>query len=516
MTSIETPGTPTVTVTTAGGELRGETQAGIHTFKGIPYGAPTGGANRFLPPRKAEPWSGIREARAYGPIAPQLARGGPAANPIDDARGNEGEDCLVLNVFTPGVGDGARRPVMFWCHGGGYITGSGGAAYDGTNLARRGDVVVVTINHRLNGLGFLHLEEIGGEGFAGSGNAGMLDIVAALEWVRENIGGFGGDPGNVTVFGESGGGRKTAVLLAMPSAKGLFHRAIIQSGPELRVNDRDYAAELAAAVVKGLGVGTGDLEALQRLPLDRIMAAQSDVVAKMPSSNARGGFRPVVDGRVIPAHPFSPEAPAISADVPVMVGYNRTEATLFLAGDKGAFDLDEAGLQRRVGRLLGERAEETITEMRRLYPEASPSDLYIAIHTGFLRYPVDSIRLAERKSALGAAPAYLYTFEWESPARWGTLKTPHALEIPFVFDNVALGMWSSFTRSMPEAFALAAKVSATWAAFARTGNPNTGDLPEWKPFTAAGRETMLINNESALVSDPRKEERELWERLYRG
>lgn len=515
MTSTETP---TITVMTTTGAIRGETLAGeIHAFKGIPYGAPTGGSNRFLPPRKAEPWSGVREARTYGPIAPQLARNGAAtANPVDDARGAEGEDCLVLNVFTPGTADGEKRPVMFWCHGGGYITGSGGAAYEGSNLARRGDVVVVTINHRLNALGFLHLEELGGKRFAGSGNAGMLDIVAALEWVRENIEAFGGDAGNVTVFGESGGGRKTAVLLSMPAARGLFHRAIIQSGPELRVNEPAYATELAEAVLKELGVAAGELEALQQMPLERIMAAQSAAMGKMPSSNARGGFRPVVDGSVIPAHPFSPQAPAISADVPVMVGYNRTEATLFLAGDKGAFELDDAGLEKRVGRLLGEQAGSTIAAMRRLYPGATPSDLYIAIHTGFLRYPIDSIRIGERKAVLGGAPAYHYVFEWESPARWGTLKTPHALEIPFVFDNVSLGMWSSFTRSTPEAFALAARVSATWAAFARTGNPNCGQLPEWEPYTAAERKTMLINNDSALVADPRPEERELWERLYRG
>lgn len=510
-------GKPTITVTTTAGAVRGDTWNGIHTFKGIPYGAPTGGANRFLPPRKPDAWSGVREAREYGPIAPQLARnGGAAANPVDAARGTESEDCLVLNVFTPGAGDGGNLPVMFWCHGGGFITGSGGPAYEGTNLARRGDVVVVTINHRLNGLGFLHLGDLGGPEFAGSGNAGMLDIVAALEWVRDNVTAFGGDPGNVTVFGESGGGRKTAVLLAMPSAQGLFHRAIIQSGPELRVNERAYATELAEAVLDELGIAVGDLEALQQLPLERLMAAQSAAMARMPSSNARGGFRPVVDGAVIPAHPFSPQAPAISASVPVMVGYNRTEATLFLAGDNRAFELDEAGMEKRVGRLLGEQARSTIAEMRRLYPTATPSDLYIAIHTGFLRYPIDSVRLAERKSAAGAAPAYHYIFEWESPARWGKLKTPHALEIPFVFDNVSLGMWSSFTRSTPEAFALAEKLSATWAAFARTGNPNSGDLPGWQPYTAAERKTMLINNESALVADPRPEERELWERLYRG
>ena len=505
-----------VTVRTTSGDVRGEAFEGVSVFRGIPYGAPTSGANRFMPPQKPQPWGGVREATAYGPIAPQLAREGGAGNPVDDATGGESEDCLVLNVFTPGTGDGGKRPVMFWCHGGGFITGSGGAAYDGSNLAKRGDVVVVTINHRLNGLGFLHLGEIAGSQFAASGNVGMLDIVAALEWVRDNIAGFGGDPKNVTVFGESGGGRKTAVLLAMPAAKGLFHRAIIQSGPELRVNEPAYASELAQAVLAELGVSGSDVDQLQRLPLGQLMAGFRAASTKMPSSNARGGFRPVADGAVLPRHPFSPSAPEISADIPVLVGFNRTEATLFLANDKEAFELDEAGLERRVWRILRDRAGETIARMRDLYPDASPSDLYIAIQTGFLRYPIDSIRLAERKAAQGVAPAYHYTFEWESPARWGKLKTPHALEIPFVFDNVALGMWSTFTRSTPEAFVLAAKVSATWATFARTGDPNCGELPAWEPYSPGERKTMLINNESALVSDPRPEERELWGSLYAG
>jgi para-nitrobenzyl esterase len=405
---------------------------------------------------------------------------------------------------------------MFWCHGGGFISGSGGAAYDGSNLARRGDVVVVTINHRLNGLGLLHLADPGGTQFAQSGNAGMLDIVAALRWVRDNIAAFGGDSGNVTVFGESGGGRKTAVLLAMPEAKGLFHRAIIQSGPELRVNERQYATDLAEAVLAELGIGHSEVDAVQQVPIERFMAAQAAASAKMPSSNARGGFRPTVDGAVLPSHPFSPAAPEVSADVPVLVGFNRTEATLWLANDKEVFELDDAGLERRVGRLLRDRAGKALARMRELHPTATPSDLYIAIHTGSLRYPIDSIRLAERKAAQGAAPVYHYTFEWESPARWGKLKTPHALEIPFVFDNVDLGMWASFTRSTPEAHALAARVSATWAAFARTGKPNCGELPEWEPYTASERKTMLINNESALTSDPRPGERELWEALYPG
>jgi para-nitrobenzyl esterase len=224
----------------------------------------------------------------------------------------------------------------------------------------------------------------------------------------------------------------------------------------------------------------------------------------------------VLDSATLPDHPFSPAAPALSADVPLVVGFNRTEATLFLANDKEAFELDEAGLQKRVGRLLRDRGSEAIERMRDLYPNDSPSDLYIAIHTGFLRYPIDSIRIAERKAAQGGGPAYAYTFEWQSPARWGRLKTPHALEIPFVFDNAGLGPWATFTRSTPEAFALAARVSSTWAAFARAGDPNTGDLPRWEPYSASERKTMLIDNESTIVSDPRPEERKLWESLYPG
>ncbi|MGE3073646.1 MAG: carboxylesterase/lipase family protein [Dehalococcoidia bacterium] len=510
MTSTET----NTTVQTASGSVRGEFNDGIHAFRGIPYAASTAGANRFMPPRPTEAWSGVRESIAFGPIAPQRSGGSRmGATAIDLADGTESEDCLVLNVFTPGL-DGARRPVMFWCHGGGFVSGSGGASYDGSNLARRGDVVVVTINHRLGALGFLHLGDLGGPEFADSGNVGLLDIVAALGWVRDNIAGFGGDAGNVTVFGESGGGRKTSSILAMSPAKGLFHRAIIQSGPELRVNEREYATQLAETLLAELELKPSQLEALQQVPLDKFMAAQFAATAKMPGSNARGGFRPTAGTPSLPSHPFTPGAPAITADIPVVVGFNRTEATLFLANDKEVFELDQDGLEKRTTRLLRERAPEVLAEMRELYPDATPSDLYIAIHTGFLRYPIDSIRLAERKSALGGAPAYAYTFEWESPARWGKMKTPHALEIPFVFDNVTGPAWSGLTRGTPEAQALAAKVSATWAAFARTGDPNAGGLPRWEPYSASKRKTMLINNESKLVEDPRPKERELWERLY--
>ncbi|HEX6030910.1 MAG TPA: carboxylesterase family protein, partial [Tepidiformaceae bacterium] len=320
--------------------------------------------------------------------------------------------------------------------------------------------------------------------------------------------------GNVTIFGESGGGRKVAALLAMPPAQGLFHRAIIESGPGIRVNEREYATQFARAFIQECGVSGA--EDLQELPVERILAAQGAMAKKMPSSNARGGFRPVIDPVDLPAHPFDPVGPEMSASVPVMVGFNRTEATLFLANDKEVFDLDEGGLVRRTERIFKEDAPRVLERMGELYPHASPSDLYLLIHTQFLRYPIDSIKLAERRAAQGGAPVYLYRFDWQTPARFGQLRTPHALEIPFVFDNTELGAWRGFTRGTSEAAALAAKVSATWAAFARTGSPNAGGLPEWRPYVAGSRATMLINDESALVGDPQREERELFEEIFFG
>lgn len=510
-----------VVAETSFGKVRGADVEGIKAFKAVPYGATTTGKNRFMPPAKPKPWTGVRDALDYGPSAPQRNPSDPEAGaraPSVPLIGNlsdrpENEDCLVLNVWTPGLKDNRKRPVMFWCHGGGFTSGSGSSrGYDGTNLCRRGDVVVVTINHRLNVLGFCHLADAGGKEFAQSGNVGMLDIVQALEWVRDNIAEFGGDPNTVMIFGESGGGRKVTTLLAMPSAKGLFHRAVIQSGPGIRMVERETANKVSKLLLDELGVSKMRLRELQQLPVDRVMAAYHTVSRKLAGDGITRGFAPVVDGDILPNHPFDPVAPAVSAHVPLIVGSNRTEMTLFALGDPNAFTLDEAGLQRRIRALVGEEAEHVIEPYRKGNPGATPSDLYFLIFSDF-RYGVPSIKIAERKAALGKAPAYLYKFAWETPVMGGKLKSPHALEIGFVFDNAKLT--ARYTGGGPDAVALADKMSDAWIAFARAGNPKTPKLPRWPAYNAAERATMVFNNQSTVKNDPGREQRLVMESVLK-
>ena len=505
-------------VETTAGKVRGASENGINIFKGINYGASTAGKNRFMPPAKPEPWSGLRDALHYGASAPQTVPGAPgilgaldflisAENPRDVG---ESEDCLVLNVWTPGINDGRKRPVMFWIHGGGFTSGSGSARlYDGANLARRGEVVVVTINHRLGALGYTYLRDAGGEAFAASGNAGMLDIIAALEWVRGNIAGFGGDPGRVLIFGESGGGQKVSALLAMPAAKGLFHRAVIESGPGLRMVDRAEAAKVGKMFLDELGIKAERIKDIQAAPLERILATQGAVNRKLPpmTPGLIEGFAPVVDGVWLLQHPFDPVAPDVSADVPLIIGHNHTEMTLFAGADPRVFSLDEAGLHQRLKPLLKDSTDSVLRAFRSTYPRENPSGLYFLITTA---YPTVAFteKIAERRAALHKASTYVYEFTWPTPILGGRMRSPHTIEMPFVFDNVGDPLVQKLTGGGADTFPLAEQVCDTWVAFASTGNPNSKNFPHWAPHSAADREVMIINTQSRAEKDPDRAARE--------
>ena len=513
-------------VETTFGKLQGTHADGIHAFKGIPYGAPTGGPNRFMPPQPPASWAGVREASAYRGHAPQLP-GRPERRPelrtiLGPADTTpEGEDCLSLNVWTPGLGGGARRPVMVWLHGGAFAYGSGNRAVtEGANLARRGDVVVVSVNHRLNIFGFLHLASLGGERYAHSGNAGMLDQVAALRWVHDNIEGFGGDPGNVTIFGESGGGGKVSVLLAMPAARGLFHRAIIQSGATIRVTTPERGDALAKAVLKELGLRPDQCDRLQSVPMERLAAAiapASRAVGPRPRPLIdRYDFGPVADGTDLPAQPFDPAAPALADDIPLLIGGTKEESGFFLADDDEVWHrrLTDESLRARVAAVAGAESGRVIDLYRTLDPGATREDWLIAALTGS-NFWIRTVLLAERKAArqalnAKAAPVYAYSLDWRSPACGGRLKAHHAMDLPFVFDTTDV---PDTTRGAAGARELARVVSGIWAGFARTGRPADPALPVWPAYTPDERTTMILDTECRLTADPDRDARLLWERI---
>lgn len=483
-------------VETVSGKVRGATAGDIKVFRGIPYGANTTGANRFMPPVRPADWTGTRDVLEYGPTAPQVAPATASGNAVA-----ENEDCLVLNVFTPSLNATAKKPVMVWLHGGGFSTGSGASATtNGTNLARTGDAVVVTINHRLNVLGFTYLGDQAGPAFAASGAVGLLDCVAALQWVRDNIAAFGGDPNLVTIFGQSGGGRKVATLMSMPAAQGLYHRAIIESGAILRLTTREDADRYTSFLLTELGLKRDQFRELQSMPLPKLLAANAAALKK--TNQTAPGYTansPMVDGRVIPANPWDPAAPALSAKIPLLIGWARTEETLYDRPTQETLALDEAGLKARAANRLGIDPVAVIDTYRKAHPEASPWDLYILIATDHPR-GIYARELGKRKAVQGGAPAFVYRFDWETPEGGGHMRSPHAVEVPFVFNNIA--MRGPLISKMPEALALAGKLSASWAAFARTGNPNTPKLPHWPAYSVAKRDTMLFNNVSRVQADP--------------
>ncbi len=510
-------------VQTSYGRIRGFINSGIYTFRGVRYGASTGGKNRFMPPKPPEPWMEIRDASGYGYRAAQTNPASQGEVSADSEMSRilwasdgfripppESEDCLFLNIWTPALGASEKRPVMVWLHGGGFSMGSSSdLLYDGTNLARRG-AVMVGVNHRLNVFGYTHFGDIGGEEYAHSGNAGQLDIIAALEWVRDNIEQFGGDPDRVMIFGESGGGSKVSMLLASPPAKGLFHAAVIQSGPGVKMGERDQATQAAEYLLDELGIKPKDLPEIHKLPTERILTAYFAANAKLAG---RGAFRPVLDPEVLPAHPFHPTATTISENVPVMIGWNKTESTTFSLSQKELFSLDEEGMRSRIEKLAGSNTDRLIEIYRREKPDMSPSALYFHI-ASYPRMGAGSVTIAERKAALGKAPAYLYRLDWETPVLDGKLISPHGLEMAFVFDNVE-GGGMAMTGGGEAAQKMADRLSEAWIAFAATGNPNTAKsgLPQWDPYDTEKRPTMIFDNECRVALDPLKEQRLIFDEL---
>jgi para-nitrobenzyl esterase len=505
------------------GKVRGASQEGVILFKGIPYAGPPTGVNRFKPPVKLQPWTGIRDALMYGPASLQRVASDLPANsavaPCD-------EYCEYLNVWTPMIRDGGKRPVMFYSHGGGFTEGDGGSEgypgnefHDGGALARNYDVVVVTHNHRLGLLGYLYLRDILGEEFAASGCAGMLDIIAALQWVHDNIEEFGGDPGRVMIFGESGGGAKTSCLTAMPMAHGLFHRASVESGATLKAGDKDGATETTRKVLSNLGLKESEARQLLTIPADHLFKAQLDV-SSAGRSTARtgrgmgGGFSPIVDGHFLPRHPYDPTAPEISANVPLMVGTNENETVTMYMHQADIFRMDRAGLEKRMSEMFGDKAEQVLAVYRRTRPSASPTDLFLAITTARMFW-ANTVTMAERKAQLKAAPVYMYRLTYQSDALANEdppypQRARHAMEIPFKFDHPQTE-W--ITGKNPDRFLTAYNMSHAWASFARNGSPNFDGIPEWPAYTPERRATMFLNAQCRVVDDPDREERLLLAKL---
>jgi len=520
-------------VGTSAGKIKGLFDGKVHAFKGIPYGASTEGDARFMPPARPKSWSGVRAVTELGPRAFQPVRiMVPQMGDALTGHGPMSEDCLTLNLWTSGLNKNSRKPVMVWFHGGGMRTGwSGSILYDGAELARKHDVVVVGVNHRINVFGFLYLAGTGLDRYANSANVGALDLIAALEWVRDNVASFGGDPANVTIFGQSGGGGKVATVQSMPAARGLFHRMIIQSTVSdtgLWGTPKDEAMQWTEAYMRRLGLKPTQAEELQKLPAEKLLAALSGTGqgaenARDAAAVGRTGpdfgtngdlslrFVPIVDGRTMPRNPFDPDAPEISANIPLMVGSVETESVPYAAPNDPYWttnDLDAAALRQRVKRTLQVEdalADQIISVYKNGRPKASNTDLamILASDAGTLRQA--GYTIAELKARQAKAPAYSYYFKWYSPLRDGKVRCMHGMELPFVFDHVDAVQWMNGQGQ--DRYALAEKVSGAWVAFARSGNPNHKGLPKWNSFNAAERPTMVFDRECEAVNDPHREER---------
>lgn len=492
------------------GKLRGLVSGGIKVFKGVPYGADTSGANRFRPPRPVRKWAGVREALDYGNVCPQVPgdRRRDYANLIylDYQPGGMGEDCLNLNLWTPELSRSARKPVIVRFHGGGFYGGSSNSpGMDGEMLSRFGDCVVVSVNHRLSAFGFLHLTDSGGpQAFAQSGMAGMLDLSAALAWVRTNIEAFGGDPNRVMIIGQSGGGAKVSGLMAMPSAHGLFHRAVQMSGAMLRVAPRDRAKAASDTLLKALNLGGGDVRQLQAIPFHDLLAAQADIeAAARARGEAPGSFTPVLDGEAMPRHPFDPDAPAISADVPLIVSTTLDERTY----RQGNFDQTWEGVKALLRPRVGAQTDDVLDLYRNEDPQASPYLIQSRIISDQGRGA--SFTMAERKAALNRAPAYVYLWKAPSPAWGGRYGATHAVDVGPSMHEIR----GALQGPNPNSQRLADEISSALVAFAATGDPNGKLLPKWAAYEPARRATMVFDDPTSHVeADYRGAFRKLWAR----
>ena len=499
---IETGEQFAVTQTEAG-SVRGYRHHSIYTYKGIPYAS----AKRFETPQKTAPWQGIRSSMTYGPVAPLVD---PTVAVQDESEfvfhhdwGYTNENCLVLNVWTPGLNDGKKRPVLFWIHGGGFTAGSSQElpSYDGEQLAATGDVVVVSINHRLNILGFLDLSAYG-EKYAHSANNSILDIKAALEWVQKNITHFGGDPGNVTIFGQSGGGAKVNTLMAMPSVKGLFHKAVNESGAfKTTLPDKSITQAIAAEVLKNLNITPDHIDSIQKVPFENLVKA-GKLALKTVSDNLKAtgkimpgmglGWAPSLDGTDIPYTPGSPEALQVSKDIPLLIGTVKNEFSVFMNSSLTHASREQvmAAIQQR----HPSNAAAWVAAVKKAYPnDTLPSDL---LDVDVMFRP-GAVVQANQKAAMHAAPVYMYLFTWQSPVMDGKYKAVHCMELPFVFNNIA--KCEEMTGGGKEAYRLADKMSKAWIQFARTGDPNHGGLPNWPAYTEENTATMHFDKRCEVL-----------------
>jgi para-nitrobenzyl esterase len=478
------------------GRVAGQTEQGIHVFRGMPYGGDTA-PRRFQPAVQETAWRGIRDALDYGPAAPQGGSGGPGS-----------EDCLYLNVWAPALRDGGKRPIVFYIHGGAYNNGSGSdPLYDGGNLCRRGDVVVVTVNHRLNLFGYLYLAQLGGAALADSGNVGQLDLIQALRWVQQHAAEFGGDAGNITVVGQSGGGAKIATLMAMPAAKGLFHKAWTMSGQQVTAAGPRAATQRAQLVLDHFQLDNAD--ALRTLPMEKLLEA---VKLRDPSRVENTGLYvgPVLDGRALPVHPFWPQAPAQSAAIPMVIGNTHDETRAFLGNDPDNFTLSWDALPAKLEaqQYVDLLPSVVIAEYRRLYPQYTPSEVFFAATTAgrSWRGAVEELEARARQGA----PTWAYQLDWyDRDGEAAKLRAFHTLDIPLVFDNNRQP--GSRTGNGGEGQRVAAMMSDALLAFARTGNPNHAGLPSWETYALQRRQTMLFAADSRQADDPRGGERQLYQ-----